>query len=227
LLDKRLMTRKFHNARPSQQTTATKNGFARTSAHIHQALLLEWLTLGWMVIEAGVAIRSGFAARSLTLTAFGVDSVIELLSACVLLWRLNVELRLGGEFPEATEHRAARIGAFLLAMLSLYVVVSGVWRLWLGEGQHFSLPGLVLAAVALPLMYFLARAKLSLAEALSSASLRADAVESVACAYLSGVVVIGLVAQLAFKAWWIDGASALLLVPFLLREAREAWEEED
>jgi divalent metal cation (Fe/Co/Zn/Cd) transporter len=178
-----------------------------------------------MVIEAAVAIRSGFAARSLTLTAFGVDSVIELLSACVLLWRLNVELRLGGEFPEATEHRAARIGALLLAVLSLYVVVSGVWRLWLGEGQYFSLPGLILAAVALPLMYFLARAKLRLAEALPSASLRADAVESVACAYLSGIVIIGLLAQLALGAWWIDGASALLLVPFLIREAREAWEE--
>jgi divalent metal cation (Fe/Co/Zn/Cd) transporter len=76
-------------------------------------------------------------------------------------------------------------------------------------------------------MYFLARAKLRLAEALPSASLRADAVESVACAYLSGVVIIGLLAQLALGAWWIDGASALLLVPFLIREAREAWEEEE
>src|SRR5437016_4530062 len=126
------MNRKIQKAGFPQRQADGENGSAFASVLIHQALLLEWLTLGWMSIEAGVAIWSGFSAHSLTLTAFGMDSVVELLSACVLLWRLNVELRLGAEFSGETERRAARIGAALLATLSIYVVVSGVWRLGLG-----------------------------------------------------------------------------------------------
>lgn len=75
---------------------------------IGKALRLEWLTLGWMLIEVAVAIGSGVAAQSLAVVAFGADSAIELLSACLLLWRLNAELRERAEFSEATERIAAR-----------------------------------------------------------------------------------------------------------------------
>jgi divalent metal cation (Fe/Co/Zn/Cd) transporter len=107
------------------------------------------------------------------------------------------------------------------------VIVSAAWALWRGEGQEFSLPGLAIALLAMPIMYGLARAKLRLAEALRSGALRADAVESVVCGYLSAVVVIGLAAQFFVNVWWVDGVSALFLVPFLLREAKEAWQGED
>lgn len=180
-----------------------------------------------MLLEAGVAIGSGIVAHSLTLIAFGADSVIELLSALLLLWRLRVELRLGEEFPDELEERAAKIGAALLMLLSLYVVVSAVWALWRGNEQEFSPPGLILAVIAVPVMYALAKAKRRLADALESGALRSDAVESIACAYLSAVVVAGLVAQLFEDAWWVDGVTALALVPFLLREAKEAWQGED
>lgn len=201
------------------------SGHAR-AAHIREAFGLEWVTAGWMLIEAAVAIGSGVAAHSLTLTAFGVDSVIELLSACVLLWRLNVELRLGHEFSEKVERRAARLGGALLIALTAYVVASAVWGLWRGAGQDVSVPGLVLVTLAMLIMYGLARAKTRIAIAIGSAALRADAAESIACAYLSAVVVIGLLAQWLTGAWWIDGISALALTPFLLKEAREAWEGE-
>lgn len=194
---------------------------------IDRALRLEWLTTGWMVAEAGIAIGSGIAARSLTLIAFGADSVIELLSALVLLWRLHAELRQGAEFAEATEKAAARIGAVLLTVLTIYVVASAVWSLWLGTGQTFSALGLALAACAIPVMSLLARQKRRIADAIGSAALRADAVESVACAYLAGVVMIGLAAQWAIGAWWVDSATALALTPFLLKEAHEAWAGED
>jgi len=163
----------------------------------------------------------------LTLIAFGADSIIELLSAGVILWRLYTELRQDKEFSEDTERRAAKIGAALLIALALYVVVSAAWSLWHGAGQEFSVPGLVLAILALPIMYFLVKAKLRLAEALASPSLRTDAIESIACGYLSGVVIIGLLTQLVVSAWWIDGASALVLTPFLVREAHQAWEGEN
>jgi divalent metal cation (Fe/Co/Zn/Cd) transporter len=190
---------------------------------IERAFRLEWITAGWMVVEAAVAIGSGVAARSLTLTAFGVDSVIELLSACLLLWRLRVELRERETFSEATERTAGRLGAVLLGALSIYVVASAAWSLGLGAGQEFSALGLALALLAIPIMAVLAMAKRRLADAIGSAALRADAIESVACLYLSCVVVISLLAQWAIGAWWIDGVSALALAPFLIKEAHEAW----
>lgn len=182
------------------------------------------MTAGWMIIESAIALWAGVAAHSLTLIAFGGDSVIELLSAGVLLWRLNVELRERAKFSEATEHRAAKIGAILLIALSVYVVASAAWGLWSGRGQEFSTAGLVLAVLAIPIMYVLAKAKRQIADAIGSAALRADAAESIACGYLSGVVLVGLTAQWAIGAWWVDGVSALALTPFLIKEAREAWE---
>lgn len=180
-----------------------------------------------MLVEAVVAIGSGIAAHSLTLIAFGADSVIELISACVLLWRLGVELRQGEEFSETTERAAARAGGIMLIALTVYVVASAAWGLWRGAGQEFSGPGLVLALLAIPIMYALAKAKGRIADAIGSAALRTDAAESIACGYLSGVVVIGLLAQWAIGAWWVDSVSALALTPFLIKEAREAWEGEE
>jgi len=107
---------------------------------IRRSFRLEWFTAGWMLIEAAVAIGSGIAAHSLSLIAFGADSLIELVSAGVLLWRLNVELRHGAEFPESVEHRARRISAALLFVLAAYVVVSAAYGLWRREGQEFSTP---------------------------------------------------------------------------------------
>ncbi len=86
--------------------------------------------------------------------------------------------------------------------------------------------GLAVAGAAIPIMYGLAKSKLRMADRLGSRALRADAIESLTCGYLSVVVVVALLAQLLVGAWWVSGASALVLVPFLLREAREAWQQD-
>ena len=88
------------------------------------------LTFGWMSIEAAVAIGAGIAAHSLTLIAFAVDSVVELASAGLLIWRLAVELRRGQAFCEHTERNASRIGGALLFAPAAYVVASAGWGLW-------------------------------------------------------------------------------------------------
>ncbi len=193
---------------------------------VARALRLELLTAGWMVGEAGIAIGAGIAAHSLTLLAFGIDSLIEFASVGLLLWRLTIELARGEEFPEPVERRAARIGALLLFALAVYVAAAAVWSLWTGSGQQLSLPGLVVAAAAIPVMPLLARAKARIAERIGSRALRTDAVEAVACAYLSAAVIVGLVAQWLSAAWWIDGVTALALVPLLVREGAEAWQED-
>src|SRR5271166_4209492 len=112
-------------------------------ALIRDAFTLEWLTIGWMTIEAVVAIVSGVTAGSLVLVAFGLDSVIELISAGVLIWRLSVELRHGRLFSEQAEHVASRIGGALLFALAAYVSVGAVWSLWTRGGQDFSWPGFI------------------------------------------------------------------------------------
>lgn len=180
-----------------------------------------------MAVEAAVAVASGIAARSITLVAFGLDSVIELASAGVLIWRLSAELRCGREVSEAAERIARRIAGGLLFALAAYVVVAAGWSLWRGEGEAFSWPGLGIAVLSIPIMLVLARRKRTLADQLGSRALRADAAESVACLWLSVVVVVGLLAQLAFGAWWIDAVTSLAIVWFLLKEGREAWDTEE
>jgi hypothetical protein len=114
---------------------------ADRSDMIREAFRLEYVTLAWMSLEAVVAIGSGLAAQSLVLVAFGLDSLIELASAGVLVWRLTLELRHGQKFAEAAEQRAARIGGALLFALAAYVVLAAGWKLWQRTGGEFSAPG--------------------------------------------------------------------------------------
>jgi len=210
-------------------TTALTTGIpdAERVALIRKAFRLEYVTLAWMVVEAGVAIRAGVVARSITLLAFGIDSLIELASAVLLIWRLTVELKRGQSFAESAERAASRIGGILLFGLSAYVVVAAGWGLWTREGQAFSWAGLVVSSAAIPIMWVLWRRKLRIAAALGSRALRADAVESITCGWLSFAVVIGLMAQLVLGAWWIDSVTSLVIVCLLVKEGREAWSAEE
>ena len=195
-----------------------------------RALFLEWLTIGWMLIESIVAIATGVIARSLSLTAFGLDSVIEIASAGTLVWRLRWEIAHRCADDEAEDHherielRAARITSVLLWLICIYVVVAAALKLWRHQSAEFSAIGLAVAAAAIPIMVLLSRAKRQLADELGSGSLRADAAQGVACWYLAVVVIIGMLALRFLHLWWVDSAASLLIVGFLVREAREAWE---
>jgi divalent metal cation (Fe/Co/Zn/Cd) transporter len=197
------------------------------AALIRRGFRLEYTTVGWMLIEAAVAIWAGVHAASVSLLAFGIDSVIELASAGVLIWRLTVELRGGQAFAESAERLASRIAGGLLFTLAAYVVIAAGWKLWTQTGETFSWPGLVVTLLAMPVMYALARQKIAVAEALGSRAMRADAMESVTCGWLSLVVVVGLLAQGLTGAWWVDSVTSLGIVWFLVKEGREAWNGED
>ena len=122
--------------------------------------------------------------------------------------------------------QAASAGALLFA-LAAYIVVAAGWRLWTRQGADFSSPGLLVSLAAIPIMWLLSRRKLQIAEALGSRALRTDAVESITCGWLSFVVLIGLLAQLALGAWWVDTATSLVIVWLLVKEGREAWQGEE
>ena len=196
-------------------------------ALIRRAFWLEYVTVAWMMVEAAVAIWAAMQAGSVSLLAFGSDSVIELASAGVLIWRLTVELRHGQVFAESAERTASRIAGGLLFALAAYVVTAAGWKIWTQTGETFSWPGLVITTLAIPVMYVLARRKIAIAEALGSRAMRADAMESVTCGWLSVVVVVGLLAQGLTGAWWVDSVTSLGVVWFLVKEDREAWSGEE
>jgi divalent metal cation (Fe/Co/Zn/Cd) transporter len=145
----------------------------------------------------------------------------------VLIWRLTEELRRGEAFSRHAERIASRSGGALLFVLAAYVVLGAAWSLWTHHRGEFSVPGLIVAGVAMPIMYALAHRKVNVARRLGSRAMRADAVESLTCGWLSLVVVVGLVANLLLGAWWIDAVTSLGIVWFVVKEAREAWSGED
>src|SRR5208282_4450659 len=207
----------------SSPAARTYSGATPRGQLIRAAFRLEWLTVAWMVVEAAIALASGLMAGSVSLIAFGVDSLIELASAGVLIWRLTVELRHGQAFAESAERTASRIAGGLLFVLAAYVVAAAAAKLRAHTGEAFSWPGLLVTMLAMPVMYVLARQKIAVAKALGSRAMRADAMESVTCGWLSLVVVVGLVAEGLTGAWWVDAVTALGIVWFLVKEGREAW----
>lgn len=194
---------------------------------VRRAFRLEYATIAWMVAEAVVAVWAGIRADSVSLLAFGIDSLIELASAGVLIWRLRIELRRGRAFGEVAERTASRLAGGLLFALAAYVAGAAAWKLWTGTGQDFSWPGLVVTALAMPVMYWLARRKLAVADALGSRAMRADAAESITCGWLSLVVVVGLLIEALTAAWWVDAVTSLGILWFVIREGREAWSGDD
>lgn len=190
---------------------------ARADA-VRKGIRLEELTIAWMVIEAVVAIGAGIAARSVLLTAFGVDSVIELLSGVVLYRRLKGD-------SDRLETTATRISAILLVLLCVYVLVTSLTGLLLRVVPSASVVGIAVSAVALLAMPLLARAKRRVNVVLQSPSLRADIAETMSCAYLAAITLAGLGVAAVTGWWWIQYAAALVLLGWLVPETREALEE--
>lgn len=185
-------------------------------------LWLAGATLGYNVIEAGVALWAGASARSIALVGFGLDSVIECAAAAVLLWRLAVEARgAEEESVEAAERRVHRFVGSTFFALAAYVVVASL-RTLLGHGEPAaSVVGMVLAGASLLIMPLLAWGKLRVAGKVGSAALRAEAKETLACSYLSFTLLLGLAANAALGWTWADPVAALLMVPWLVREGLE------
>jgi divalent metal cation (Fe/Co/Zn/Cd) transporter len=178
-----------------------------------------------MAAEAVLAIGAGIAARSVLLTGFGLDSVIELLSGVTLLWRLSAESR-GATAPhiEGVERRATRISAVLLALLCLYILFFGIGGLVLGVHPEGSWLGVFVAAAAVLVMPLLAWRKQRANTTIGSAALRADIAETITCAYLAAATLVGAALNLVAGWWWAEYVAALALLVFVAMETREAIE---
>ena len=189
---------------------------------VRRGLWLAALTIAWNVIEAIIAISAGIAAGSLALVAFGFDSIIEVLSAWVVVWQFRHELR--GGHDEERERRALRLIAITFFVLATYVVIESSRDLLLSNSEaDESAVGIALAALSLLVMPTLAFAKRRTATALASPTLRADAQETFLCAWLSAALLAGLVLNASLGWWWADPLAALAIGAVAVREGIESW----
>ena len=195
------------------------------ATEIHSGIRIEVISIIWMIIEMAVSIGAGIAAGSILLTAFGIDSLIELVSGGILLWRLRVE-SLGGDVDriERAEHRAAWIVAITLGLLCVYVLVSAVYGLIIHSKPENTLLGIGISAAAVVIMPYLAGIKRRVSSRIHSDALAGDAVNSITCAAMAGTVLIGLALNALFGWWWIEYVAALLFLVWLARETWEAFE---
>ena len=211
----------------TQTRRVTETPTSQRSEDVQLALLLTYITLGWMTIEGAASLLLGWASKSLLLEAFGIDSVVEVLSAGVLLWRLRVEAngKADAARVEDVERRAARLVGYTLYLLVVYVIWNSAYGLFIAHrvtDTHESVWGILIGLVATIGMPILAGFKLKVAARLGSRALRADAIESITCGYLSIVLMVGLAATWLFGWWWLDSVAALALIPFLIKEGRAA-----
>jgi len=189
-------------------------------------MLLAGATVAWNILEGIIAVAAGALASSVALIGFGIDSFVETASGAVVGWRIRTEL-VGSddeERVEKLERLATRVAGALLLALAVYIVLDAGRRL-LGYGAepHESFIGIALTAISLVVMPLLGWAKLRTAQALASGALRADAYETIACAWLSLTTLLGLVLNAAFGWWWADPLAALAIVPLAVREGLEGW----
>lgn len=190
------------------------------------ALILVLAGLIWNLVEAGVSFWAGFQAGSVALLAFGLDSIIELLAGGILVWRLTGDREGPGE--ESAERKARMLVGTSFFVLAVYIVIhSGANLLgWLPEPQP-SIAGVAIVVASAVVMSALYVGKMRIAARMQSRSLRAEALESLFCDLQDLTILIGLGLNALLSWWWTDPVSALVLVPFLLKEGRENFSDDN
>jgi divalent metal cation (Fe/Co/Zn/Cd) transporter len=190
-----------------------------------KALFLEYLTVGYNVVEAVVSIAFGHIANSIALVGFGLDSIVESLSGMVLIWRLRQHGKIAEEKEEEIEKKATRFVAFTFFVLCVYVLFESLKKLIENDIPDPSLAGMIIAVISLFVMPVLAWQKLHVGKEIESQALIADSKETLACFFLSAALLLGLGSNLVFGFWEADPIVGLIIVVFLFREGREAWLE--
>jgi divalent metal cation (Fe/Co/Zn/Cd) transporter len=195
---------------------------------LRRGLSLEYLTVGWNIIEGVVSVMAAMMAGSIALLGFGIDSFVEMMSGLILIWRLRAErhARDSAEI-ERLDKRAHKLVGLSLYLLAAYIAVEAIKALVSRERSEPTVVGIAITALSLAVMWWLARAKRRTARALSSRALEADSFQTTACFWLSLITLVGIVLNALVGWWWADPVAALGMTWFLVSEGREAWRGED
>ena len=195
---------------------------------VRRGLRLEYLTVGWNLVEGAVSLWAALGAASVALIGFGIDSFVETASGLVLIWRLGAERRARDtEEIERLDHRAHRLVGVSLFALAAYIAFDAAEALWRGEPPAPTWLGVAITALSLVVMAWLARAKRQVARDLGSRALAADSMQTTACFWMSLVTLAGIGLNATLSWWWADPVAALFLAVFLVREGAAAWRGED
>jgi len=186
---------------------------------------LEYFTVGYNIVEAAVSIVFGTIANSIALVGFGLDSVVESLSGFVLIWRLRQHGKISPEDEERIEQKAMKFVAVTFFILGLYVLFQSLKKLIGKEIPDPSLPGIIIAMVSMIVMPLLTWQKYKTGKKIRSRALIADSKETLACAFLSVALLLGLGSNYLFGFWQADPLVGLIIVVFLFREGLEGWKE--
>jgi divalent metal cation (Fe/Co/Zn/Cd) transporter len=187
-----------------------------------RAKLLAWAGNGWHLVEFAVALAAGIAAGSVALIGFGLDSLIEVAAAGVVIWLFS-----GGRgTSHAAERRAQQLIAASYGLLVAYIAVEAVRDLAGAHHPAVSWVGIGLAAFTAPTMPLLARAKRQVGQALNSSATVSEAGQNMICAYLSLALLIGLLLNALAGWWWADPAAALVIAALATKEGVESWRGE-
>ena len=192
-------------------------GAARKRVLQRRIRLIVSITIAYNVVEAIIALAAGSVASSAALIGFGLDSIVEVLSAAAVAWQF------AAPDPEKREKTALRVVAFAFFALAAYVVVDAALSLFGPRGAEHSPVGIALAAVSLAVMPFLSWFERRTGTELGSASAIADSKQTLICSYLSAALLIGLLLNTLFGWAWADSVAALVIAAFAVREGLEAW----
>jgi divalent metal cation (Fe/Co/Zn/Cd) transporter len=188
-----------------------------------KALRLEWFLIIYNTLEAAASLFFGILAGSVALVGFGLDSIIEVACAGILIWRLACHSN--AEEEETREKKALFFVGVTFFLLALYVGYESVSKLLKHEAPHESIAGIVIALLSVVIMPSLGLAKRKIARQIESKALEADAMETMLCAYLSVILLIGLSLNLLLGWWWADPVAGLAMIYFIVKEGWEAIEE--
>jgi divalent metal cation (Fe/Co/Zn/Cd) transporter len=184
--------------------------------------VLSWASLAYMTFEGAVAIVAGIVAGSVALVGFGIDSAIEGFASAIIVWRFTGSRM----FSDAAETRAQKLVAIQFFLLAPYIGFEAVQALVEGERPDTSWVGIALSATSLMVMPYLGLAKQRIADQIGSAATKGEGRQNMLCAYLAGALLLGLVGNALFGAWWLDPIVGLLIAGVAVVEGREAWSGE-
>ena len=193
---------------------------ARRAQLGRRAQRLAGASVAYNAVEAVVAIAAGAAASSIALVGFGLDSVVEMSSALIVLWQFRHRI------PEARERRALRLIALSFFALAGYLAVESMRTLLGGHAAESAPVGIALAALSLLVMPWLSWAQRRTGRQLGSTTVVADSTQTLLCTYLSGVLLVGLLLNATLGWWWADPVVGLVVAGLAVREGREAWRGE-
>ena len=200
----------------TSRTSAPSRAADERAPLVRRGLLLNYVTIGYNVLEAVVSIVAGFLAGSVALVGFGFDSAIEVTAAGAAQWRLRADLDAARR--ERVEQITLRFICWSFLALAAYVVYDSGKTLWLRDSPERSVAGTIVLVLSVFVMPLLARAKRRVARDLASQALEADAKQTSLCAYLSVIALAG-VALNAIAGWWVaDPVAALAMVPIIAKE---------